>query len=83
MSANFTNDRLRQFINRNFPRARARDLRNDDPLLESGIVDSMGVLDLVSFIEAEFGIAVADEELTDEYFGSIGRIAGYIESKQN
>ena len=83
MNTNSNNDTVRQFIARHFSQARKRELRNDDLLLESGIVDSMGVLDLVSFIESEFGISVADEDLVQEHFGSVTRITAYIASKQS
>ena len=74
---------VRQFIVGNFPSARRRALNDDDPLLENGIVDSLGVLDIVSFLESEFGITVSDDELIPENFGNIQSIAGYVEKKQN
>jgi acyl carrier protein len=77
------NQSVRQFITGHFSQARKRALSDSDPLLESGIVDSMGVLDIVSFIESEFGITAADEDLVRENFGSIERIAAYIETKRN
>jgi acyl carrier protein len=83
MNTNSNNDTVRQFIKRHFSHARTHALGNDDPLLESGIVDSMGVLDLVSFIESEFGISVADEDLVQEHFGSVRQITAYIASKQS
>ncbi|HEY2921478.1 MAG TPA: acyl carrier protein [Candidatus Binatia bacterium] len=73
---------VRQFITSHFSHARTRALADDDPLLESGIVDSLGVLDIVGFIESDMGVVVADEDLVRENFGSIGRIASYIEAKQ-
>jgi acyl carrier protein len=82
MSTNSFSYAVRQFITHQFSHARTRALADDDPLLESGIVDSLGVLDLVRFIESEFGVSVADEELIPEHFNSIGRIASYIQSKQ-
>jgi acyl carrier protein len=82
MSTNSFNYAVRQFITRQFSHARTRALADGDPLLESGIVDSLGVLDLVTFIESEFGVSVADEELIPEHFNSIDRIAAYIQSKQ-
>ena len=57
------------------------DLGNDTPLLERGILDSLGILNLVSFIEDEWGVTVEDEELIPEHFGSISRIAQLIETK--
>jgi acyl carrier protein len=82
MSTNSVNETVRQFITRQFSRARVRALADEDPLLESGIVDSMGILDIVGFIESEFGVTVGDDELLHENFGSIAQIAQYIESKQ-
>jgi len=54
-----------------------------DPLLESGVIDSLGVLDLVAFIETEFKVIVDDEDLIPENFQSIARIACYVEKKRN
>ena len=82
MSTNPVNFTLRQFITRHFSQARTHALADEDPLLASGIVDSLGVLDLVTFIESEFRVTVADEDLIPEHFNSIGRIAAYIETKQ-
>jgi acyl carrier protein len=82
MNRNSISHIVRQFVSQHFSQARTRSLTDQDPLLESGIVDSLGVLDIVSFIESEFAITVADEDLVHEHFGSIERIAAYIESKQ-
>jgi acyl carrier protein len=55
---------------------------NDDTLLfDEGIFDSMGLLHLISFLEEEFCINVADSELDDANFGSIAAIASFIERK--
>ena len=83
MSKSMIKQSLSQFIMRHFSQARTRTLADDDPLLESGIVDSLGVLDLVSFIETEFEISVEDEDLLPEYFNSIERIATFVQNKQN
>ena len=74
---------VRQFVVSNFPSVKNRVLHNDDPLLENGIVDSLGVLDIVSFLESEFGITAVDEELIPENFRTIQAIAGYVERKQH
>ena len=72
----------KQFILEHFPSSRRRPLGDSDPLLESGVIDSMGVLDLVAFIEREFNVTVDDEELIPENFQNIARIAAYVEKKQ-
>jgi acyl carrier protein len=50
--------------------------------LEEGIVDSMGVMELVAFIEEKFEITVEDHEITPENFDSVERLDAYIQKKQ-
>lgn len=56
-------------------------LKDDASLLEEGIMDSTGVLDLVMFIEETFGIVVADEELTPENLDSVDRLVAFVQKK--
>lgn len=49
--------------------------------LEEGIVDSMGIMELVVFVDENFGIEVDDQELVPDNFDSISRLAGYIRFK--
>ena len=51
-------------------------------LLDSGIIDSTGILEVVSFIESEFGIRVQDEEIVPEHFENVQRIAAFVETKK-
>lgn len=51
-------------------------------LLESGVIDSMGVLTVVSWLEEEFGIMVEDEEVVPENLDSIASLARYVARKQ-
>jgi acyl carrier protein len=57
-------------------------LDDEMSLLDSGIIDSTGVLEVVQFIEEQFGIQVKDEELLPENLDSVGRIARFVERKQ-
>ena len=57
-------------------------LADDDSLMENGVIDSTGVLELTQFVEDAFGIAVSDDEITPENFDSVARIAGYVTQKQ-
>ena len=57
-------------------------LKNNDSLLEQGIMDSTGVLELVGFLESQFGIKVADDELLPENLDSVDQIAAFIARKQ-
>jgi acyl carrier protein len=55
---------------------------DDDSFLESGIIDSTGVLEVVGFIEDEFDIEVLDEELVPDNFDSLNKLVAYITKKQ-
>ena len=60
----------------------ARDLSrlaDDESLLDAGVIDSMGVLELVDFIDERYGIAVREEELVPENFGSIAGIVAFVQ----
>lgn len=72
---------VREFILKQFPLARKHRIKNSDPLLESGMLDSMGVLEVVTFIEQEYSIGVSDDDLVPENFQSIDRVAAFIQSK--
>ena len=57
-------------------------LGEDDSLLQKGLIDSTGILEVVSFIEEKFGIAVEDDELVPDNLDSIGAIVKYVMRKQ-
>lgn len=57
-------------------------LEEHDRLLERGIVDSMGVMELIAFLQDEFRIKVAEAEITEEHFGSLGAIASFVTAKR-
>jgi acyl carrier protein len=73
--------KIREFIVENFLFGSANDLNDDTSFLDEGIVDSTGVLELVTFIENEYSIQVEDEELIPENLDSIDNIVGYLERK--
>ena len=52
----------------------------DRSLLEAGILDSYGIVDLLTFIEGEYGLAIPDQDITREKMGSIRKMARYIEA---
>lgn len=54
---------------------------DDDSFLEEGIIDSMGIMELVAFVDESFGINVEDEELVPDNFDSINKLAIYIRHK--
>jgi acyl carrier protein len=74
---------IRTFIVDNFLYGKDDDFGDDVSFLEKGIIDSTGVLELVSFVEDKFGITVEDEELIPENFDSVSNLASYISKKIN
>jgi len=74
---------VREFIVDNFLFGEEGDLKNDSPFFETGIVDSTGILEVVTFLEETFNISVADEELIPENFTSIETIDQYLKTKLN
>ena len=83
-SNNEINNRIRQFIMMLFPLARKQSIFKDDsPLLDSGIIDSLGVLDLIKFIEEEFKIMVSDEDLLPENFETVANMSAFVQTKNS
>jgi acyl carrier protein len=75
--------RLRAFVQENFLYAMPNfELGDDDRLLEKGVVDSMGVAEMIAFVESEFGVFTSDEEVSEANFGSLSAIARFIAAKQ-
>ncbi len=73
---------LRQFIVENFLFGKEdAPLANGDSLLELGIIDSTGVLELVSFLEQKYGFTIQDEELVPENLDSIDRLVQFVRRK--
>jgi acyl carrier protein len=54
---------------------------DDASFLEEGIVDSLGVMELVFFIEETFGLTTTDEELTPDNFDSVNKLANFIQRR--
>ena len=74
-------ERIREFILNQFPLARQRSTKDDDSLLDSGIIDSLGVLEVVTFIEIQYDITLSDEEMLSDNFESISTLTTFIQKK--
>jgi acyl carrier protein len=74
-------DRIKHFLVEHFPSARKHPLAEDDHLLANGIVDSLGILDLVGYLEREFGIAITDDDLVPEHFESLRRMTKFVQDR--
>jgi acyl carrier protein len=69
------------FIISNFLFGRSMDIKENESLLGKGVIDSTGVLELVAFLEEQFGIRVEDDEVIPDNLDSTARIAAYVEKK--
>jgi len=72
---------VRAFAHENFYMPEGTRIADDRSLLDQGVIDSTGVLELIGFIEETFGIAVEDNETLPENLDSIDRISAFVERK--
>ena len=78
-----TKQQIRHFILDNFLFTNdPSKLADEESLLESGVLDSTGVLELILFIEERFGLKVAHDEMTPANLDSVEHIAAYLDRKQ-
>ncbi len=70
--------RLREFVGKNFYMADPQAFTDQTSFLQQGIIDSTGVLELVSFVEAEWRLTVADEEMLPTNIDSIDALVGFV-----
>ena len=74
---------IREFISRDLLFTENGFAYGDDAsLLDEGIIDSIGVLELVNFVSTHFSVSVGPDEITPENFDSVNRLARYIRQKQ-
>lgn len=83
MSEEVLRDKVRSFVFQRFPAVAALKLADDESLLDSGAVDSLGVLELVTFLDSELGVVLADDDLSPENFASIASISRFVAGKQS
>ncbi len=73
---------VRKFVNEQFLKGnKAITITDDSSFIDEGIIDSLGVLELVSFIEETFGFRVEDEEMVPDNLDSINKIVAYVSLK--
>ena len=73
--------RIRDFVFQQFPLAQRNALGDTDSLVERGVLDSMGVLELVTFVESEFDLVLEDDEVASDNFDSIHSLATFVEAR--
>jgi acyl carrier protein len=81
--ANDLKQSIRTFIETSFLFREGRGgLTDGESLLGAGLIDSTGILELVTYLEGEFGIVVQDEEIIPENLDSVDQITAYVIRKQ-
>lgn len=82
MSQNDSNigERIKNFLEKQFPAT--KNVGNEDPLLKNGLIDSLGILEVVTFLENEFDITLTDEELLPENFESVRSLSKFVQQKR-
>lgn len=75
-------EQMLEFMRTRFPAAQGMRLEEEPSLLDSGVIDSLGILDLVTFMEESFDIQASDEDLVPENFDSISALVRFVESKR-
>ncbi len=81
MNKNQIAQNVREFVTSNFIFEEAVQLKADQSLLETGIVDSTGILELVNYLEETYSISIDDEELVPDNLDSVNKIAAYVGNK--
>jgi len=74
---------ITEFIEKRFMRDAASPPATTDSLLDSGILDSAGIFELVSFLEKTFNIEVGDDDIVPDHFENIECITALVKARQN
>ena len=75
-------NKVREFIKNNFLLGNdSSSLSDEDSFLETGIMDSTGILELITFIEENYSISIEDDELLPENLDSLNNVAAFIKRK--
>ena len=74
--------KVRSYIRENFLFGKDDALGDQDSLIDGGIIDSTGVMEVVTFIETEFAVTIHDDDLVPENLDSIGSISAFIDRKR-
>ncbi|MCX5747288.1 MAG: acyl carrier protein [Proteobacteria bacterium] len=73
--------RIREFVTKNFYMADPEAFSDQTSFLDQGIIDSTGVLELVSFVESEWSLTVVDDEMVPQNFDSVDALVTFVDKK--
>ena len=76
-------DEIMAFIYDHFPLAKKNKITSNDSLLETGIIDSLGVIEIVGFLAEEKGLEIDEDDLIPENFNTVVSITKLIEKKMD
>jgi acyl carrier protein len=76
-------DQVREFVMKIAVRRGVQSVADDDSLTAAGVLDSLGIFRLVTFLEETFAVGVSDEEITSENFQSINAIQEFVSAKRH
>ena len=75
-------DKLLDFVVDNFL-VEKDEINLDKSLIDEGIIDSTGLIEIIAFLEEEFSIRIKDEQMTRDNFGSVVKIVDFVEKEIN
>jgi acyl carrier protein len=81
MTSEHIRTKIKEYIQSNFVFEENGELREDQSLLKTGIVDSTGILELIAYVEEEFNVHFQDGELVADNFDTIERVTACVERK--
>ena len=80
MQANYV-DEIREFVVNNFLFGDVENLKDDTSFLEEGIIDSTGILELITFLEEKYTITIGDDEVVPENLDSLQNVGRFLKMK--
>ena len=74
-------EQIAAFISNEILKDSGRQLKEDEPIISSGLIDSFGLVDLALFVEDTFGVRIEDVELTSSVFDTTKELADLISQR--
>lgn len=78
-----TRELLAGYLGQRFPALAGTSMTDATPLLDGGLIDSMGILDLAAFLGERLGIEIADDDFEPDNFETFGKLIAFVERKRS